>query len=261
MSQLFLLLTRTSLTFQISMTWADEKKTIWKSSFPYRCPVFTVHIVAHPHISLLFLASCLFPSSPLTPALPPTLSSPSSHLTNLHLINPSWDRCWQHLRQSQRGGIIWHKLIQTQLLKDLGLSPLSPHVFSSFPNNHRTPNPNHHPPPRDANSSIFAVSRQRPSSLSAPPLFSPSSHLCPVCAITLAVANVSWQLLCLLSKGKCTKGSGNGSAKSTPCRDVAVATSSTKTHTPFHPVAPRSEQNTLQTQFSLIWQYPKQIRQ
>lgn len=64
-----------------------------------------------------------------------------------------------------------------------------------------------------------------------------TSHLCPVWATTVAVANVSWQLLCVLSKGICATGSGNGSAKSTPYRDVAVATSSIKTHTPFYTVA------------------------
>lgn len=51
---------------------------------------------------------------PILPQILPPTHHPLTHLTNLHLINPSWDRCWQHLRQSQRG-IIWQKLTQTQL--------------------------------------------------------------------------------------------------------------------------------------------------
>lgn len=128
----------------------------------------------------------------------------------------------------------------------LGLSSLSSLIFSSFSNIHCTPN---------SLSSLFFPSLWhqflnpccfmfslflRPTPFFLPP----SSHLCPACAITLAVANVSWQLLCVPSKGICTTGSGNGSTESTPYQDVAVATSSTKTHTPFYSVAPSSEQNT-----------------
>lgn len=105
------------------------EKMIWKSSFPYWHPVFTVRLGTHTHISLLFLASCLFPSSPLTPAHPPALSSPSSHLTNFHLIDPSWDRCWQHLRQRRNHMTQAHP---NTALEGLGLSPLSAHIFSAF---------------------------------------------------------------------------------------------------------------------------------
>lgn len=67
--------------------------------------------------------------------------------------------------------------------------------------------------------------------------------------------------MCAQSKGICTTGSGNAASKFTPYQEVAVLTSSMKTHTLFHSMAPGSEQNALNPLLSLVWQCPKQIRQ
>lgn len=67
--------------------------------------------------------------------------------------------------------------------------------------------------------------------------------------------------MCAQSKGICTMGSGNAASKFTPYQEVAVLTSSMKTHTLFHSMAPGLEQNALNPLLSLVWQCPKQIRQ
>ena len=123
----------------------QSKVVVYQSTNSKAClPLYMPH---HP-----FHGCALFSSSP-------TLSS--SSLTHLLLINPSWHRCWQHLRQKPERNHMTKAYPKTAL-KGLGPSIPSPTPLSFLSNIHRTPN-SFCAPPYDANSPHFAFTFQHPS--------------------------------------------------------------------------------------------------